>query len=104
MSGTLAQLLDDTEKVKAYLCAHAHQWNDSKLPGKRGTHQIVAGNGGSKLDAAWTPAVPYFGFTEVRVYQSGKVGVVDHRRPVPAPYNAPTTQAAIATPELVISP
>ena len=98
----LETLLDTTTKVKGYLCAHAHTWDARKLPGNRGVYQIVAGNGGSQPEGAW--AKPYYGITEVRVYASGKVGVVDHRRPVPTPYNGSPASAAVAQPEMQISP
>jgi len=95
-------LLDTSAKVKGYFCAHAHLWDDQKLSGKRGVHQIIAGNAGSPLETAW--ATPSYGFTVVRTYASGKVGVVGYRRPVPTPYYASTTIAATKTAELVIAP
>ncbi|HSN26705.1 MAG TPA: hypothetical protein VLT45_10480 [Kofleriaceae bacterium] len=97
------QLLDSTPKVKGYFAAHVHEWFSTKLPGARGVYQIVAGNGGSELETAWTEPQPYFGFTLVRIYASGKLGVVSYRRPAPTPYNATTTTPAVADPELVIS-
>lgn len=93
-------LLDTTTKVKGYLCAHAHLWDARKLPGNRGVYQVVAGNGGSQPAGAWSN--PYYGFTEVRIYGSGRVGVVDHRRPVPNPYNGSPAAAAVAQPEIQI--
>ncbi len=95
-------LLDTSAKVKGYFCAHAHQWDDQKLPGKRGVHQVIAGNAGSALESGWT--TPYYGFTVVRTYASGKVGVVSYQRPVPTPYNAAVTVAATKMDELVIAP
>lgn len=99
----IAQLLDATPKVKGYFAAHVHEWFSTKLPGARGVYQIVAGNGGSQLETTWSEPQPYFGFTLVRIYASGRVGVVNYRRPAPAPYNAATSTAAVAEPELVIS-
>ena len=104
LASAVAALLDGTDKVKGYLCAHAHQWDAAKLPGKRGVYQIVAGNGGSRLESGWNVAAPYFGFTEVRVYGSGKVGVTSWQRPVPSPYDAASTQAATPVAELTIAP
>ena len=98
----ITQLLDTTPKVKGYFAAHVHEWWSTQLPGARGVWQIVAGNGGSQLEAAWTEPQPYFGFTLVRIHASGQVGVVSYRRPAPTPYNAPTTTPAVADPELVI--
>ncbi len=98
----MESLLDATTKVKGYLCAHAHLWDARKLPGNRGVYQVVAGNGGSQLETAW--ATPSYGFTEVRVYQSGRVGVVSHERPVPNPYNASPAAPAVARSEITIAP
>jgi hypothetical protein len=89
--------------VKGYFAAHVHEWFSTQLPGTRGVSQSVAGNGGSQLETTWTEPQPYFGFTLVRIYASGKVGVVSYHRPAPTPYNAPTTTPAVAAPELVIS-
>ena len=98
-------LLDATPKVKGYLCAHAHQWDAQKLPGQRGVWQVIAGNGGSTLETLWAPTGgTFYGFTEVRVYSTGRVGVVSHQRPVPSPYYATTTAAATAAAEMTIAP
>jgi hypothetical protein len=102
LTGALEALLDATPKVRGYFCAHAHLWDARKLPGQRGVYQIVAGNGGSQLEASW--GAPTYGFTEVRIYASGKVGVVSWQRPVPATYDQGPTSAAVPEPELVISP
>lgn len=100
----IEQLLDSTPKVKGYFAAHVHEWFSTKLPGQRGVYQIVAGNGGSELEMTWTEPHPYYGFTLVRIYASGKVGVVSYHRPAPSPYNAATSTPAVADPELVIAP
>ncbi|GAC1525846.1 MAG: hypothetical protein NVS3B10_24520 [Polyangiales bacterium] len=100
----LETLLDGTAKVKGYFCAHAHQWDAQRLPGSRGVYQVVAGNGGSPLESGWAVASPYYGFTEARVYTSGRVGVVSHQRPVPSPYYATSTVAATPVAELTIAP
>ena len=94
LAPAITQLLDSTTKVKGYFTSHAHEWVATQLPGSRGVWQIIAGNGGSPLDASWTEPDPYFGFTVVKTYASGKVGVVSYRRPAPTPYNAPTSTAA----------
>lgn len=99
----IEQLLDGTPKVKGYFDAHVHEWWSTQLPGARGVYQIVAGNGGSQLESAWTEPNPYFGFTLVKIYASGTVGVVSYRRPAPTPYNAATSTAATAAPELTIA-
>lgn len=101
-TGAIASLLDQTGKVRGYFCAHAHLWDAQKLPGQRGVYQVIAGNGGSQVETAW--AQPTYGFTEVRFYQSGKVGVARHDRPVPAPYYQSPAAPAQGQPELVIVP
>ncbi len=104
LTSEIAQLFDSTPKVKGYFGAHVHEWWSTQLPGSRGVWQIVAGNGGSQLESTWTEPAPYFGFTVVKIYASGKVGVVSYRRPAPSPYNAPTSTAATPAPELTIAP
>ena len=96
--------LDGTPKVKGYLAAHSHEWDARKLSGSRGVYQVIAGNGGSALEADWTVPVPYYGFSEARIYTSGRVGVVSHQRPVPTPYDSPTVVPATPAPELTIAP
>ena len=101
-TGALELLLDTTTKVRGYLCAHAHLWDARKLPGSRGVYQIIAGNGGSEVETSFT--MPFFGFTEVRFYQSGKVSVIHHDRPVPAPYNLFPAVPATAAEEQIVAP
>jgi hypothetical protein len=101
-TGALELLLDTTDKVRGYFCAHAHLWDARKLPGSRGVYQVIAGNGGSALEAGF--AMPFFGFTEVRFHASGKVGVIHHDRPVPVPYNQFPAVPATAQPEQIVAP
>jgi hypothetical protein len=103
LNASFAALLDSTPKVKGYLAAHAHLWDASTLPGPRGVYQVVAGNGGSALESGWNVPVPYYGFTEVRVYQSGRVSIVNHHRPVPSPYYASPAAPAVPDAELTIA-
>ena len=103
LTSQIAQLFDSTPKVKGYFVAHVHEWWSTKLPGTRGVSQIVAGNGGSQLETAWTEPHPYYGFTVAKIYASGKVGIVSYGRPAPSPYNAPTSTPATAAPELTIA-
>ena len=98
------------DKVRAYVCAHSHL-RELKQIGPGGVWQVIAGNAGSSLTKAWQPpGGPYFGFTEIRIHESGSVGVVNHHRPVPpapqsycagAPVSPPR---AAAGPELIIWP
>jgi hypothetical protein len=100
-TGALELLLDKTDKVRGYFCAHAHLWDARKLPGSRGVYQIIAGNGGSDVEPSF--AMPFFGFTEVRFHASGKVGVIRHDRPVPVPYNQFPALPATAQPEQIVA-
>jgi len=104
LTAGVKEALDGTPKVKAYLAAHAHEWDARKLTGARGVYQVIAGNGGSALESDWAASPPYYGFSEARVYTSGRVGVVSYQRPVPSPYNSPTVAAAKPVPELTIFP
>lgn len=101
-TGALELLLDETTKVRGYFCAHAHLWDARQLPGSRGVTQIIAGNGGSALESGF--AMPFYGFTEVRFHESGKVGVIRHDRPVPTPYNQFPALPATAQPEQIVAP
>lgn len=102
-TSSLQTLLVSTQKVRGYLCAHAHQWDARKLPGSgpHAVYQIIAGNGGSQLESTWSPA--FYGFTVARVYSSGRVGITSYQRSVPNPYTG-VAQAAVAQPELTIAP
>ncbi|GMU57439.1 MAG: hypothetical protein AMXMBFR33_65850 [Candidatus Xenobia bacterium] len=84
------KLLEDTPKVRAYLCAHAHLWESSKL-GK--LPQIISGNAGSPLEHKYKKKKhANYGFTQVHIHKSGKVHVEAYGRPVPNPYAAPPPQ------------
>lgn len=97
----MAGLLDATPKVKGYLCSHAHLWDARQLPGARGVYQVVAGNGGTALEKIAQP--PVFGFSETRIYASGRVDIVSWQRPVPSPYTAMNATAATEAPALTIA-
>lgn len=82
-------------KLRAYVCAHVHAWNVAPIPGTSAV-QIIAGDGGSKLED-W--ATPEFGWVEVRVAPDGSATYLHHHREVPKPYNAPTiTQPTVVDP------
>ena len=99
----LNALLNRSSKVVAYLCAHAHEWEAKQLGDGRAVWQVVAGNAGSQLEPSWNPpGGPYFGFTLVKVYASGKVGLVDFARPAPAVYLEGPTRPAQPRAELVL--
>ena len=99
--GTLETSFKAAPKFSGYLCAHKHLWE------KKGTGvqpntvlEVVAGNGGSKLESSWLnpsggpwSADWYFGFTLVKIYDTGKVVAESWGRGVPAPplhYYSPT--------------
>ena len=103
LTSRVEALFDEATKVKGYFCAHAHEWSTRKL-GRRGVTQVIAGNGGSILETQWKPTpAPFFGFTEVRVYESGRVGIVSHQRAAPSPYDSNEAPPAEATTEITIA-
>jgi hypothetical protein len=76
----------NNDGVGHYLVAHAHVW-DFSVPVSptsmlQHTVQIVAGNGGTKLDPLWAKsgADPYFGFTLVQILENGRVIVKSYGR------------------------
>lgn len=69
-------------KVRAYLCAHLHAWDLSRIPGTA-VWQVVSGHGGSPPEDSWHPAGGItFGFAVVNVHKSGSVGITAFHRPV----------------------
>jgi hypothetical protein len=47
---------------------------------------VIAGNAGSQLNGQWNPpGGTFFGFGQINVYASGKIGLVSYRRPTPKP-------------------
>jgi Calcineurin-like phosphoesterase len=95
----------DTAKVTAYLTSHAHVWDISQPdfghePSAARVWQVVAGNGGTKLDSGWAAIgeTPYFGFTLVRVMNDGNVIVTSYGRNFdPTDYLAPSPPAVYPT-------
>jgi hypothetical protein len=82
----LQALFHANNKVRAYLCAHEHLWDCSQLKQAPKVWQVIAGNAGSKLNGKWNPPDgTFFGFSQINIYASGKVGLVNHRRPTPRP-------------------
>ena len=87
-----------------YLVAHAHIWHAgipvSPISMLQHTVQIIAGNGGTKLDDGWrlTGADPYFGFTVVQVRKNGTVDISSYGRDFdPTNYLAPSPLALFPT-------
>jgi hypothetical protein len=82
-------------KVRAYICAHAHLWQQGVptiAPPGSTLVQVIAGNGGSPTSSAFVS--PYYGYTVIAVTQSGAVTLESWGRPVPTPYAAPPPQPA----------
>ena len=85
-----------TNQVEAMFSAHNHVFYRSQPTGK--TFQVIAGNGGTALDAGLDVSIPntgkYFGFTLVQVLNSGRVIMKSYGRDVPAAgYTAAVTEA-----------
>lgn len=92
----LVDALKATKKVRAYLCAHVHDYEIQKIKGTT-VYQVVVGNGGSDLNKEWKPAGgTWFGFGLIRVHADGKVGLVKYQRPVPAKTRAPGEVAPVS--------
>ncbi|MBV8076592.1 MAG: metallophosphoesterase [Planctomycetaceae bacterium] len=107
----LQALFQANDKVRAYLCAHEHLRECTRLDESPGVWQVVAGNAGSQLNSKWDPpGGTYFGFSQIKVYASGKLGLINHRRPTPPAgqkyfEGAPVPPApAQPDPEVVLAP
>lgn len=76
----------NTNQVEGMFSAHNHVYYRFQPTGK--TWQIIAGNGGTALDATLDTTIPttgaYFGFTLVQVLNSGRVILKSYGRDVPA--------------------
>jgi len=94
------RLLDafrSSTKFKGYLAAHVHLHDTVNLTNttESAKWQVTAGNAGSQLDDRWEPrnsfgasSPPFFGYTIVRLHESGKVFSDSYGRAVPDPYDA----------------
>ena len=72
---------------------------------------MIAGNAGSKLNRKWDPPEgTFFGFSQINVYASGKVGLVNYQRPTPKPPQKYFERAAVSPavaqpqPEIILFP
>ena len=80
--------LSTHDKVAGYLTSHDHNWWHATVDdtaSQSSVEQIVAGNAGSPPD----PTAPYFGFTLVEIYTSGKVIATSYGRTIPNPIDDP---------------
>ncbi|MEP6494581.1 MAG: metallophosphoesterase [bacterium] len=86
-------------QVEGMFSAHNHAYWRAQPTGK--TWQVIAGNGGSPLDAAVDVTIPgtgaYFGYTIVTVTNSGRVFSKSYGRDIPAAGYAATTPSVPAT-------
>jgi hypothetical protein len=79
--GELIKAMQSSPNVLGYLCAHVHAWDVSKINGVM-PWQVIAGNGGSKLEKDWKPeGGKTYGFAVIEVHQSGTVNLVPYFRP-----------------------
>jgi hypothetical protein len=87
--------------AEAMFSAHNHVYFRSQPTGA-GAWQVIAGNGGSKLEATIDPSIPtsgsYYGFTVVSVLNNGHVIVKSYGRDIPT---AGYTQSAAGSPTTV---
>jgi len=80
----------ENNNAEAMFAAHNHVWFKQQ-PNEGGTWQIIAGNGGSILEAGVTGDDRYYGFTLVTVGRRGSVVAESFGRDVPAEgYRAPS--------------
>jgi len=79
--GDVMSLLDQS-RGEAMLAAHNHLYYRSQPVGVR-SWQIIAGNGGSPLDASAYPDKAFFGYTLVKVFTNGKVKAYSYGRDLP---------------------
>ena len=98
--------LNDADAV-AYLTAHSHAWHrdqpvSADKPHIAKTWQIIAGNAGSTLDSQWTQDPDhvkdnFFGFTVIKIYESGRVRAVSYGRGYGPDYDSPSDPATYTT-------
>lgn len=77
----LVTFIKAQDRVAGYLCAHVHAHEILQIPGTK-AFQVVAGNGGSKLEDDWNPPEGRsFGFDVVSLHMSGSLTVEQYSRP-----------------------
>jgi hypothetical protein len=65
----------EENQCEAMFSAHEHLW-DTIHPHHGKTWQVIAGNGGSRVESTWMGAgQSYFGFTLVNIYKNNQVNV-----------------------------
>ena len=93
--GSMWSLLD-ANHAEAMLAAHNHLYYRTQTPPYH-PWQLIAGNGGSPLDASASPNKLFFGFILVKVYTSGKVMAYSYGRDLPANGYLGSTAATATT-------
>ena len=87
--GSMWSLLE-ANHAEAMLAAHNHLYYRIQTPPYH-PWQLIAGNGGSVLDASAHPNKVFFGYTLVKVFTSGKVKAYSYGRDLPTSgYLGPT--------------
>ncbi len=86
--------------VDAMFSAHNHVYWRAQPAAGSATWQIIAGNGGSKLETTIDPTIPstggYYGFVVTTVRNDGRVFVQSYGRDVPAAgYTAPSSPSTV---------
>ena len=79
--GSMWDLLE-ANHAEAMLAAHNHLYYRSQQPSYH-PWQLIAGNGGSPLDASASPNKLFFGYILVKAYTSGKVMAYSYGRDLP---------------------
>ncbi|QKG51946.1 metallophosphoesterase family protein [Hymenobacter sp. BRD67] len=72
----------EANHAEAMLAAHNHLYFRSQQPSYH-PWQVIAGNGGSVLDASASPNRLFYGYTLVKVFTSGKVKAYSYGRDLP---------------------
>ncbi len=90
----MIQAMQSSPGTVAYLCAHVHAWDVSKVDGKK-PWQIIAGNGGSKLEKDWKPeGGTTYGFAVIEVHKSGKIMLTPYFRKAHKKYDSEDVKPA----------
>jgi hypothetical protein len=81
------RLMAGSDKVRAYLTAHFHLWDQRST--EHGVLQIIAGNGGTAPSGQFNAGGKgYFGYTVVELLEDGTLVVENWGRPIPEPYDS----------------
>lgn len=90
VAAQLKSTFQGAKSALAYICAHVHAWDVTRVA-PNGAWQVIAGNGGSKLEPDWHPGNgTKFGFGVIALHKSGRItltryGRVANAMPQPLP-------------------